>query len=148
MSIPIGSSVQQFGRLLVGDTLYHSKQHSRTKCRNNTICCYYSEGSTGYGTIRAFYLSKHAPPFCLIEAFNISNDTSPLTNLRPSRNREISALNVRSIIPHQIIHVTNHSKKLVAVPIEQIVRKCIHISVSLGRPQTYVIRLPNPYELH
>ncbi len=139
------TNVQQFNRMMMKNTIYYSKQYSRSRCRNNTICCYLSDdNSIQYGTIITFYLAQETQPFCFIEKLHAANDSSPLMNIRPSHNR-----NIRDLISQQVVHTTKYPSEIIALSIKQIFKKCIFISVphDIGRAE-YVITLPNSYEIH
>ncbi len=138
-----GSNVQQFHRIMLNNTIDYGKRYSRSKCRNNTICCYLSEdNSCCYGTIITFFLAQQMQPFCLIKKLHATNDSSPLENIRPSRNSNTSLLNAQHLISQQVVHI---SKFPIALPINRIIKKCIFISVGQNE---YVIAFPNSYEIH
>ena len=144
-----GSKVQRFERLMLKNVIYCSESYSRSSSRNNTACCYHSaNGLTGYGRTQAFYISEQIPPFCLIKTFQVTGN-SPLTNLRPARNKQIRRLNVNRILCNQVINVTKDSSKLVAMPLKHIMKKCLTVSIPIeGRYAEYIIPIPNTYEFH
>ena len=73
-------------------------------------------------------------------------------NTRPSRNRDIRILNTQDLVSHQIVHTTSFPTKVIAIPICQIIKKCILIRIGCSRNVTqaavYVIPLSNSYEIH
>ena len=142
-----GLKVQHFDRLLMFNTIYCSEQYSRSGSRNNTVCCYHS--SLGYGKIEVFFIAQDVSPFCLIEAFSVAHDTSPLTNLRSPRNKKMRQLNAQDVICHQIIHVAKSPGRLVALPLQHIIKKCLFNRVPIvGQHAEYIIPNPNPYEVY
>ena len=84
-----------------------------------------------------------------MEAFHIRDDSSPFVKIRPSRNLEIRLLNAPSLITRQFINISRHPNKIIAVLLNQIMKKCILVSVPLnGQQFEFVIQIPNPYEVH
>ena len=116
---------------MINNTIYQSQQYSRTTCRNNTVCCYLTDDNTlCYGTILTFFLAQQGQPFCFIEKLHQTNNSSPLMNVRPSRNRDIRILNTQDLVSHQIVHTTSFPTEVIAIPICQIIKKCILIRIT------------------
>ena len=152
-NISLGTSnVYIFYRLMWCHTIFHcDKRKAKVGSRNNTICSYQtSNGSSGYGQIICFYMPSDALPFCIIKPFQIDEDASPLRKLRPSQYEIIRMLTSQHIISKIIHHVKGDSTEdLVAVPLKNINKKCILINIPLqGQNTTYIISLPNTYEIH
>ncbi len=75
-----------------------------------------------------------------MEVFHIRDDLSPLVKIRPSRNPEIRLLNAPSLITQQIIHISRHPNKVIAVLLNQIIKKCILVSVPATKSYSDLIR--------
>ena len=119
------NDVETFHRLMLRSTIYCTLQYQMRKRRNNAICCYNLSGNIAYGKIEAFYLPKNAIPFCIINQFSYLVNT------------ELSTPFVRI--------ATNCTSTQVAIPLTNILRKCILVNV---QQQSYVIPFPNSYEVH
>ena len=153
---PIGGDVYTFQKLMFHSTIYHCKQYIRKgQVRNNTICSYTLPGtqSIGFGEIIGFYVTGLAEStelaFSIINTFSVVNGSSPLTNVRPCRNKQICDVASRNNISTIFHFIDDNNKQLVAIPLQNIVKKCIYINIPLkGQKESYVIALPNNYEFH
>ena len=59
ITVPNQSDLNHFQRLMLNGTIYKSQSYSRSKCRNDTICCFRSdEGSISYGSIKGFFFVR------------------------------------------------------------------------------------------
>ena len=144
------SNVTSFSRLMLQNTIYYSKQHSRKRLsRQNTICCYCLSptGTPCFGEIISFYLSSDSLPFCFVRPFEISKADSPLNSLYPSETGTTSSPSNDAI--HFIIHHVKGVQPLICLPLQNIMQKCIYINIPLkGQHIKYIISCPNSYEFH
>ena len=148
--ISICGDVYIFQRLMFSNTIYHCKQYNRKgHARDNTICSYYLSDTQNieYGEIVNFYVAEY--PFCIINTFPVVKSSSPLTNVRPCRNKKISDVTSGNHISTIFNLIDDNNRQLIAIPLTNIVKKCIYINIPLqGQRKSYVIALPNNYEFH
>ena len=144
------SNVTSFSRLMLRNTIYYSKQHSRKRLSiQNTICCYCLSptGTPCFGEIISFYLSSDSLPFCFVRPFEISKADSPLNSLYPSETGTTSSPSNDAI--HCIIQHVKGVQPLICLPLQNIMQKCIYINIPLkGQHIKYIISCPNSYEFH
>ncbi len=114
------------------------------------MCSYHSnDGSICIGQIQRFFISKNVTPTCILRNYAAIRDDSPMTELRPPRNRTIRDLNSSLILSKHFISVDMNNSKLVAVPVQRLHQKCVQIQVRvIDQKKTYCIPQPNPYEFH
>ena len=142
--------VQCYQRIMKAGIIYCSNDYLQSKQRNNTFCCFkLPTGTTiGYGQITGFYVLQNIQPLSIISVFQKAKKTLPFHILRPSRQKNINDIKCLQILSNQIIQVV-FTQQLLAIPLKDIVNKCIHIKVPIeGQNAMYVIPLPNKYEVH
>ena len=141
------SLVQKFERLFVNGITFHSDEYVRSATANNKICSFQSDGTLGYGKIKSMYLSQDSEPFSLIQKYSIK-ENSYITTLRPCRNKYVRQLDTTHGLSKQLVEV-EPSGDVVAILLKQIVKKCFIVTLSINRRNiTYLIQLPNTYEVH
>ena len=141
------SQVQKLKRIMLHGTIFHSLLPINAKfSRDNTFCCYQIHGEFGYGQIESIFL-QGAVSFCLIHQLLAENEASPLKNLRPSCIADINNLNYWDKLKEQVVCIRKDT--LVAIPINDIISKCIYINIPIrGQHANCIIQLPNAYEVH
>ena len=152
LAISATQTVQKFERLMISNVIYCGDEYTRSRSRNNTMCIIQlEEGSIQYGCIKSFFLLEHHTiPFCFLEKLHQTGN-SPLTNVRPPRNRAIRDTDTARRLCNQIAEVNFKSlPTLLAIPVTCIKKKCVILSVPIqGQPVShYLIPVPNSYELH
>lgn len=147
------NEVYMFYRLMLAQTIYYSEKYTKRSCsRNNSVCCYLmpTTNNYGYGQIMGFYWPTNEIPFCIVKVFEIDHNSSPLTKLRPSLNEHIREITSQNHF-NKVFHHINESaiEQLIAIPLKNIVRKCLLINIPIqGKNTTFIIPCPNIYEVH
>ena len=127
-------------------TILHSTQYGRQggKC-DSTICSFRNNGSQSFGVIQKFCLCECSPVYvALIKPFQLTNRSILNTSGNPGRKILCQYAEV-DLLSSFIIQVTKQLLPLIAVPIADILDKCIKVS---GKTHDYVVKIPNNYEHH
>lgn len=143
--------VQKFERFFTNGCMFHSEKYLRSHAVHNKACSFTQlDGSLGFGEVVSFYLSKDCEPFCLIRKYCIKTITF-IDCLRPPRNHHIRQLKqiTSSLLKKQLIEVDSTQRDVIAIHLKNIVKKCFVITIKHNtRNITYLIQLPNSYEIH
>ena len=138
------TSLQGFSRLLKDGVIYHSTAYSRHNCnkRNNTFCQFLSQdGSLHFGQIQKFLLAPK--PLALINEIsnavnNLGEDVGICSDRQLNKHRRINLIST-------LLQSVYFTERITAVPIENIKKKGVVISVGINK---YISALPNLYEYH
>ena len=135
-----------FHRLFTNGTILHSIQYGRQGGkRNSTICSFRNNGSQSFGVIQKFCLCECSPVnVALIKPFQLTNRSILSTSGNPGREILCQYAEV-DLISSFVIQVTKQSLPLIAVPIADILSKCIKVT---GRTYNYIVKIPNNFEHH
>jgi hypothetical protein len=135
-----------FHRLFTNETILHSIQYGRPGGkRDSTICSFRSGGSQLFGVIQKFCLCECAPVnVVLIKPFDTTNTSILSTSGNPGRDI-LSEYAEVDLLSSFISQVKKQLLPLVAVPIADILNKCVKVS---GTDYDYIIKIPNNYEHH
>lgn len=135
-----------FHRLFTNGTVLHSIQYGRPGGkRDSTICSFRGEGSQSYGVIQKFCLCDTAPVnVVLIKPFHLTNKSILSTSGNPGRDI-LSQYAEVDLLSSFVIQVKKQLLPLVAVPIADILYKCVKVS---GNDHDYIVKIPNNYEHH
>jgi hypothetical protein len=140
------SRVLTFHRLFINGTILHSTQYGRQGGkRNSTICSFRNNGSRSFGVIQKLCICECSPFYvALINPFHLTNTSILNTSGNPGREtlRQYSEIDLLNSF---VIQVTKQLLSLIAVPITDILDKCIKVS---GKSHAYIIKIPNNYEHH
>ena len=115
--------------------------------RDSSICCYHDGTLESYGVIQKFCLCPSLPAVVLIRPFDASS-TSLLKSIgnsgRDILNNTYANIDLLSAffiaVSKELLHVT-------AVPVSQIVCKCVRVCCN-NFGVDYIVKIPNNYELH
>lgn len=150
IQLPSTPTAQSFQRLMKNNTIYYSSSSLRSSCRDNTICTYLGRDEcTGIGKILSFNIVRNTIPFCFLQPLRILSD-SPISHIRPPRNKAISHLNSNSLLSRHIILAGPSPVDVIAISVPKILKKCLRIQIKMAASQcrTYCVVQPNPFELH
>ena len=135
-----------FHRLFTNGTILHSVLYGRPGGkRDSTICSFRSGGSQIFGVIQKFCLCECAPVnVVLIKPFDMTNKSILSTSGNPGREI-LSEYAKVDLLSSFVSQVKRQLLPLVAVPISDILSKCIKVS---GKDYDYIVKIPNNYEHH
>lgn len=136
---------RSFYRLYHNDTLYHSTQYGKKDGkRNSTICCYKEKGVQKFGVIRKFVSCSQSINVALITPFKTA-DISLLKRLGISNRSVLQSYAEADLLSAFIIPVEKNVLPLCAVPLSDLLCKCIYVTCS---NIDCVIKIPNNFEHH
>ena len=147
------ASINRVNRCMINGIIYHSTSNCHRKnSRNNMVCSFKSttEGLVNYGVLKSFCTSPETAPFCIITKYTLTT-SQLLSEVEPARHPLLQKYETTysTFLSNVIIQVTKLflSSTIVAVPILNICKRCIHIPIK-GKPYDYLIVSPNTFEVH
>ena len=142
------SQVLTFHRLYHQGSMLHSVHYGRGEegKRDSSVCCY-SDGTVEHcGVIQKFCLCPSSPALVLIQPFQTSS-TSLLKSIgNPGRHVLKSYADI-DLLSAFFVSVSKQLLPVCAVPVSQLLCKCVRVSCS-DLTVDYVVKIPNNYEHH
>ena len=136
-----------FYRLYHQATMLYSVQYGREGGkRDSSVCCYVNQGVEEFGIIQKFCLCSNCPAVALIKPFP-KVSTSLLKSIgNPGRDVLKSYAEI-DVLSSFFVPVKRQLLPVCAVPLSQLVCKCVRISRS-DLSVDHVVKIPNNYEHH
>ena len=139
--------VTAFSRLYHNNTLMYSMlymEHTVDGKRNSTTCSFICDNKERFGVIQKFVLCQSLPPIAIIKPY-VPTASSLLGSLGNSGRRVLQTYAEVDILSSFFIQVKKElSDDILAVPIAKLASKCVKVSSH----ESYIVKIPNPYEHH
>ncbi len=150
LSISFVNSTQvlTFHRLYHQGAMLHSVHYGKGEegKRDSSVCCYSDGTEEHYGVIQKFCLCPSLPALILVRPFEISS-TSLLKSIGNSGRDILNSYADIDLLSAFIVSVSKQLLCVSAVPVSQIVCKCVRVCCN-ELSVDYVVKIPNNYEHH
>ena len=137
-----------YPRCRVGRLVIHARTSSREKVRDNSICSVRctagDENQMTFGSVQLIccFANMHVAIICLFE----HTYEGVLSDLPAANHPELAIDNLINLFVYKVKKLSL-SNKTIAIAIEHITEKCIHIPVKYS-PTDFIVKLPNTFEHH
>jgi len=130
-----------FHKLYLKETYILSTRYAGK--RSSSVCSYKHNGTTHYGVVEKFCLS---PPIALLKPFKVTRTSLLKESGNPCREK-LQRYAQTDLLSVFFIPVQKTSLPLIAVPISNLVSKCVLINPK-ELNHSYVVVIPNNFEHH
>ncbi len=138
-------NVAVFEQLYCRGTMLHSTCYGREGGkRDSTICSFLLDRKENFGILQKFVICCNHRPLALITPFNKADKTLLQSIGRPGRETLEDHCEIDSLSAF-IVQVSKTPSSLCAVPITNLLVKCIRVTM-VSSPHDYIIKLPNNFE--